>query len=193
MKIYLIRHGQTTGDIEDRFGGDYEDHLTEEGERQAVQLGEKLMSKGIEIIFCSPRVRAQETAELVNQKLNTEVKITKDVRERNHYGVMTGMTKEEAKEKYPDQVGLLHDTKNTIKGGEDYESFGKRIKKSLDEILDSNYQTIGVLTHGGPIRFIFREILKLGEIKIGDCAVAELDYDGKDLRVINLDGIELTQ
>ena len=31
MKIYLIRHGETTSDIEDRFGGDYDDHLTSHG------------------------------------------------------------------------------------------------------------------------------------------------------------------
>ena len=49
MKIYLIRHGQTTGDLEDRYGGDYDDHLTEEGEQQAKRLAEKLASSGIEI------------------------------------------------------------------------------------------------------------------------------------------------
>ena len=36
MLIYLARHGETTGDVEDRYGGDYDDHLTEKGtERNA--------------------------------------------------------------------------------------------------------------------------------------------------------------
>ena len=34
MKIYLIRHGETTGDIEDRYGGDYDDHLSKNGKQQ---------------------------------------------------------------------------------------------------------------------------------------------------------------
>lgn len=28
MKIFLIRYGETTGDVEDRYGGWYDDHLT---------------------------------------------------------------------------------------------------------------------------------------------------------------------
>jgi len=49
MRIYLIRHGQTTGDLGDRYGGDYEDHLTEEGKKQSQKLANKLKNKNIEI------------------------------------------------------------------------------------------------------------------------------------------------
>lgn len=38
MNIYLIRHGQTTGDIENRYGGSYDDELSSEGEIQAHKL-----------------------------------------------------------------------------------------------------------------------------------------------------------
>jgi len=69
MKIYLIRHGETTGDIDDRFGGDYDDHLTQRGKSQAQELAEKLKGKRIEIIFVSPRIRAKETAEEVRKIL----------------------------------------------------------------------------------------------------------------------------
>lgn len=34
MKIYLVRHGETTGDVEDRYGGWYDDHLTDRGKEQ---------------------------------------------------------------------------------------------------------------------------------------------------------------
>ena len=34
MKIFLIRHGETTGDIENRYGGSYDDHLTQRGRAQ---------------------------------------------------------------------------------------------------------------------------------------------------------------
>ena len=59
MKIYLIRHGQTTGDLEDRYGGDYDDHLTEAGRKQSQRLAGKLASSGIEIIFCSPKTEPE--------------------------------------------------------------------------------------------------------------------------------------
>lgn len=191
MKIYLIRHGQTTGDVEDRYGGDYEDHLTEEGRGQAKALSEKLDGKGIEIIFGSPRLRAQETAEVVNRNLNVGVKTIEAIRERNHYGVLTGLTKKEAAEKYPEQVQLLNDTMNTIKGGEEYTAFVERVKKGLEEIRGSGKQTVAVITHGGPIRCIFREILKLGEIKVSDCAVVEMTVEGEKLKLEKMDGVEL--
>lgn len=33
MKIFLIRHGQTTGDIEGLYGGTYDDRLSKKGYR----------------------------------------------------------------------------------------------------------------------------------------------------------------
>ena len=44
MNIYLVRHGQTTGDLENRYGGDYDDHLTELGKQQSAEVPGKLTS-----------------------------------------------------------------------------------------------------------------------------------------------------
>ena len=41
VKIYLIRHGETTGDVEDRYGGAYDDHLSEKEKAQARELAGK--------------------------------------------------------------------------------------------------------------------------------------------------------
>jgi broad specificity phosphatase PhoE len=191
MRIYLIRHGQTTGDIEDRFGGDYEDHLTQEGESQSKQLAEKLVNKNIEIIYCSPRIRAQETARILKETINAPIEVIDDIRERNHYGVMTGMVKAEAKEKFPQLIELLKDTKNTIEGGEDYESFKERVVASWNRLTTSNHKTIAILSHGGPIRLIFRELLNKGEIKIGDCAFATIEGISDELSIVDMDGIEI--
>ncbi|OGD08827.1 hypothetical protein A2397_05275 [Candidatus Amesbacteria bacterium RIFOXYB1_FULL_44_23] len=193
MRIYLIRHGQTTGDIEDRYGGDYEDHLTEEGKEQGKNLANKLVDKNIEVVFCSPRIRAQETAEFIKRKTGVLVEVVEDIRERNHYGVMTGMVKAEAKLKYPILVELLKDTKKTVDGGEDYETFKSRVVGAWNNLTSSDHKTIAILSHGGPIRLIFREILNKGEIKIGDCAYAVIDTDGEVLSIAETDGIEVQE
>lgn len=112
MKIYLIRHGQTTGDVENRYGGSYDDHLTEEGEVQAHKLAEKLANSGIQIILCSPLIRAQETAKIINTKLNCEIKTIENLRERNQNGILSGMTRDEAKAKYPELTEQVKDYKN---------------------------------------------------------------------------------
>jgi broad specificity phosphatase PhoE len=191
MKIYLIRHGQTTGDIENRYGGDYDDELTGEGEIQAHKLADKIANSGIQVILCSPLIRAQQTAKIINTKLHCEIKTIKDLKERNQNGILTGMIREEAKLKYPELSEQVKDYRNQIQGAESYDDFVARIKKAFMEISNAtNYSTIGIVTHGGPIRAIFREILKDREIDIADCAYAVLNFNGQTLTLEARDGIE---
>lgn len=192
----MIRHGESTSDVEDRFGGDYDDHLTEKGVRQSRELAERLAglkgSNPLEVVFTSPRFRAWETARIVAARLKVELKVVENLRERNRYGVLTGLTKSEAAEKYPELLKLLPDTLATLPGGEAYEAFKARIIEALDAVLKTNYRTLAVVTHGGPIRLIFREILKLGELKtLHDCAFFELKTDSEGLTLLGLDPITL--
>ncbi len=87
------------------------------------------------------------------------------MRERNHYGILTGIVKSEAKEQYPHLVELLKDVHNTLEGGEPYIPFKEMIERALFDITKRNYNTVAIVTHGGPIRVIFREILKLASLK----------------------------
>jgi len=191
MKIYLIRHGQTTGDIENRYGGDYDDKLTEEGEMQAMQLAEKLTNSGIKIVLASPRIRAQQVAKTLSSKFKCEQKTLENLKERNQYGVLTGLVKEEAKEKYPQLVEEVKDYRNQIEGAESYQDFVKRVKKVFTEVTNSApFSTVAVVTHGGVIRTILREIFNAGEFDIADCGYAVLDVNGQELKIEKLDGIE---
>ena len=192
MKIYLARHGQTTGDVENRYGGDYDDHLTETGQQQSVKLAEQLADKGIQKLYASPRIRAQETAAVIADKLGLVAETLNDFRERNGYGVLTGMTKDEALKKYPDQVELLKDVHNAVSSAEEYIPFQRRIAEALASLGDKGAETVAVVTHGGPIRLIFRDILKLGEIEIDDCAYAVLATDDNQSYVLlSKSGIEI--
>ena len=189
MNIYLIRHGQTTGDIEDRYGGDYDDHLTEEGHIQAQELADKLAKSNVEIIFCSPKIRAQETAKYISAKLDCKIETINDLRERNHYGILTGVIKSAAKESHPHLVTLINDRNSTIEGAETYDSLKQRVINAFQKIVHSDYETVAILTHGGVIRAIFREILDEGEININDCAFALIQKNENDLQLISKDGI----
>jgi broad specificity phosphatase PhoE len=195
MKIYLIRHGETTGDIEDRYGGDYDDNLSTKGIRESKELAKKLKDKDIQIIYASPRIRALEAASIVNKCLNVQLKIVDNLRERNNYGILTGLIKSEAKQRYPEEVkefekGIHHRVKNS----ENYTHFKKRIIKTFKEITSKNeYKTIAIITHGGPIRCIIREILKAGELaELDDCAIITIKKDKSNLSLVNLDGAILT-
>lgn len=192
MKIYLIRHGQTTGDVENRYGGAYDDELTNKGITQANELADKLENFGIQILFCSPLIRAQQTAKILKAKLGCDIKTVKDLRERNKNGILTGMTKSEAKDKYPKLVEELKDYRSQIQGAESQEDFAKRIKKAFMEIASvSNYSTIAVVTHGMPFWVIFGDILNNNRIiNIADCAYAVLIKEDHKFSLDRSDGID---
>ncbi len=196
MRIYLIRHGETTGDIEDRYGEDYEDHLTERGKEQSKELAKKLKNKNIEIIFHSPRIRATETARIISKGLDLKLAKVQDLRERNAYGILTGMIKSDAKRKYPKEVKKLERDKinHDVKNSENYNSFKDRIINTFNEITNRDYNAIAIISHGGPISCIIRELLKLGEFKkMGDCAVLEIEKKNKELNLISLSNAELVK
>lgn len=195
MKIFVIRHGETTGDVEDRYGGDYDDELSENGKNQAQELAQKLKARNIQAIFYSPRKRAKQTAEIINQELNVKKIEVSDLRERNRYGVLTGLIKSDAKQKFPKEVKELekHKYLSKLKNSEDYDSFKKRILNSFEKIINSkDFETIAIISHGGPISTITREILKLGEFKfLNDCAVLEIEKQNNKLKLIKLENAEL--
>lgn len=192
MIVYLARHGQTTGDIENRYGGDYDDHLTKTGEQQSEQLAGKLASKHIEALFASPKIRAQEAAAIISARLGLHFTMLEDFRERNGYGIMTGMKKEDAIKQYPEFVaGLKNDVHFNVEGAEPYMQFRGRIEKALEAATKLPYEHIAIVTHGGPIRLIFREVLGLGEININDCAFAAIDVVDGRYDLLDMSGIIL--
>lgn len=180
MKIFFIRHGETTGDVENRYGGTYDDHLSDKGKEQSQSLADALKDKGIEVIFSSSLIRAQETSQILAQALKCEVKNVFELRERNQYSFLSGMNKEEAAQKYSKEVEMLKDRLQTIEGAESYEDFSKRIAQVFELLsVESTYNSIAIVSHGGPLRVLFRDILKWGELKeIGDCAFVELEKNG---------------
>lgn len=190
MTIYLMRHGQTTGDIEDRYGGDYEDHLTELGKSQAIELAGKIADYKIEKLYYSPRIRATETAEIIKNKLNIPIEVQDDLRERNAYGILTGQIKAEAKEKHADLVEMLKNPKATITGAEKYEDFKNRVVNIFNKVAESQNETIGILTHGGIISCFLREVIGRERKTLADCAIIKLDYSNGQFSIISSDGLE---
>ena len=138
MRIYFVRHGETTGDVEGRFGGDYDDHLSETGLKQVEQLAKDLASVKLDKIYTSPLIRTKETAEYLKKTTRAEVVEVPNLRERNSYGVITGLTKAEADSQYPGLSEQVKDRLNTITGAETYEAFSKRISETWTEIVTRN-------------------------------------------------------
>jgi broad specificity phosphatase PhoE len=78
-EIFLIRHGESVSDVNGKYEGDYDDHLTEAGRQSAQEVTEKLKEKGVQVVFSSGKIRAKETSEIMRQNLNCEVRIIEDL------------------------------------------------------------------------------------------------------------------
>lgn len=67
--IYLMRHGETVWNVEQRLQGQGDSPLTPKGQRQAAAYGRRLAEEPLELptlrVLCSPLGRARHTAEIV--------------------------------------------------------------------------------------------------------------------------------
>ena len=89
---------------------------------------------------------------------------------------MTGIEKTKARSMYPDLVDLIKDYHYTIDGAEKYDDFLSRVKIAFEKIIDSPLDSLAIVTHGGTIKCIMRDVLKLGELHdLADCARSYLE------------------
>ena len=78
--LFIIRHGQTSWNLEHRLPGQLAGvHLTEEGQQQARRLAEALVELPLTTIVSSPLERAQETAQYLLPERNLELQFEPDL------------------------------------------------------------------------------------------------------------------
>lgn len=68
MKLYVVRHGQTEWNIENKVQGTADIELTELGRNEAYKLQDLVKEIEIDIVISSPLSRAKETAEILIDK-----------------------------------------------------------------------------------------------------------------------------
>jgi broad specificity phosphatase PhoE len=164
--------------------------LTALGRQQATGLARALALAGIEHIYHSPLQRAVQTAAILVKTWQVDADIVNNLRERNRYGVLTGVTKAEAAAQNPKQVAKLADVHSMLRSGEAYEPFWQRVQQALQIITASQLIRVGVVTHSGPISTIGREMLGLGEVSIADCGYLVLEINHAKPRLLQSHGID---
>ena len=67
MKLYLIRHGQTNWNVENRLQGDKDIPLNDFGRSKTREVAKELVNKGIETVITSSLQRACETGKIIGE------------------------------------------------------------------------------------------------------------------------------
>ena len=100
--LILVRHGQSEWNLEKRFTGWVDVDLTGKGKLEACKSGEyiKELKLSIDYFYSSFQIRAINTLKLIQDTLRSNTSPVKawQLNER-HYGALTGLNKDEMKEK----------------------------------------------------------------------------------------------
>jgi len=106
-RLILLRHGQSTWNLENRFTGWHDVDLSERGRQEATEAGRLMEIAGLapEAVFSSVLTRAIRTAFMSLDVLDRLwIPMTKDWRlNERHYGALTGLDKAETAERYGDE------------------------------------------------------------------------------------------
>jgi 2,3-bisphosphoglycerate-dependent phosphoglycerate mutase len=183
LELIIARHGQSVADIEKRHEGRADFPLTDLGKEQAEKLAHWLKDKvTFDYIISSPLKRAAETSEIVSKTCGKEVFYDERLMEWNN-GVLAGLLRSEAEEKYPIPEGGRKYFQR-IPEGESIIDFRARVEEFFAELLDrtgsgsesrsrsrsgsenrneniNGDSRILIIAHGGTIDMLFQSFLGL--------------------------------
>lgn len=179
--IYLVRHGITPANKENRFAGRTSETLHDEGIVQMRQVGERLRHKNIGAVFCGPAKRTVQSAEIIGALLNIPVSSLAELDEINipHWD---GLTKEEIRQQYGAQypTWIAAPQIFNLPGCETLEQVQKRAVGAVDRILSgAPAQNLLLVSHLVLLRclvlyFQGLEIRDFRSIKIDNGAILQV-------------------
>ncbi|WP_350343269.1 histidine phosphatase family protein [Proteinivorax tanatarense] len=198
LRLILLRHGQSEGDITGRHEGRADFPLTDLGKKQAQLVANYLsIYYGIDEIYCSPLKRAKETANILGKKIMNQPIEEKELMEINN-GDLAGLTFEEAEKKFPPPES--EKIYRALPNGESIIDFRARIEafwhKFKDENLQPNRQkTICIVAHGGTISMLYKTILELPinthtKFPTADTGFHLLEITPKDIIILKANCLE---
>ena len=163
MKIYTIRHGYTNMNKEHLYNGQIDEDINEEGIKEAENAIKKIKKLNLDIIYCSPMLRAKHTCEIIN--VNDIPVIFDDRLKERTLGNLDGISVSERGITEKEIYDYYYE--NNTENFEKISDLFKRVHLLLDEIKKEKYDNILIVAHGGVLRAIhyyFNEIPENGDL-----------------------------
>lgn len=158
---YVVRHAQTTWNVENRIQGHADLPLSEAGRQQAERVGAYFAGRSIAALYTSHLARSLQTARAIAQTTGASPIIEPALSEI-HFGPWEGLTAGEVNAAYD---GAYHRWRTnpshvTIPGGELLESFRARVRAAAGRIFAAHDEgEIVIVSHGGVIASLFADWL----------------------------------
>jgi alpha-ribazole phosphatase len=187
MKILLIRHTESAGNLKRVYAGATDYELTEKGIKQVydcINQFKKMYSRQVSKfkLYTSPLKRCT----LLSDELENTLKVVKHIDHRlseTNFGIFEGKTYEDLLNEYPDLVkqwneNLIH---FQIPNGESLVKCAERVNRFCDEVIVKN-EDIVIVSHGGIIKLILLKLLSLDldhfwKFYTNNGCIIELEYN----------------
>lgn len=193
MKLYFVRHGETSWNKRHKVQGRVDIPLNEYGRYLAQKTREGLKNTKIDLAYTSPLIRAKETAKIVLGGRSIPI-IEEPLIQEMNFGVAEGICfKGEGKESGGDEFNKFFvDTANyqVPEGGESVPELMKRVGTFLDWLYTNEElqdQSILISTHGAALKAMLNTIRGIDSVAQfweggvpKNCSVTEVEVkDGK--------------
>lgn len=176
MLIYLLRHGETDWNKEQRLQGREDVPLNENGIRQAHQATVLFDNIHLDYILTSPLSRATVTAQIIADYTNTSIIIEHDLIERD-FGSLSGTVPTSG-----DIFRLTDETSDV----ESVENVSARIMNVIKKYPPDS--SILLVSHGGAINSILvhaaGKTVGPGRTRLKNTCLSCLSYDGNRFEVL---------
>lgn len=168
--LVLVRHGQSTWNLENRFTGEEDVPLTPKGREEARAAGQKLKTYSFSHGFTSALRRAIDTMTIILETAGyPDLPLTKSraLNERN-YGSLQGLNKAEVAKKYGEEQVAIWRRSFSVRppGGESLADTAGRVVpyyQTAIEPLLKNGQNILIVAHGNSLRALLMYLEHISE------------------------------
>ena len=178
MKLYLIRHGETEYNDQQRFQGYAEIPLNDVGIRQAMLLARSMSDVELDVVYSSDIRRTVMTATVLSAVTGAPIVYEERYRERN--------PGELVHKPYEEGMGFFNDPAYVPPAGESLSIFDGRITAAFDHLLSvegDRARNVAVITHGMVCSSFYQHALghtleERAAMHWPNTALSILDYEG---------------
>ncbi len=160
-RIYLVRHGATVLSAEDRFAGETDVALSDEGRQQLRKLARRLAHEPIAAVYASPLGRTMETGRILAEPHGKTVEARDGLREVSH-GRWEGKTRADVEKEFPEEYARWEADPYSFapSGGETGLAVTARAMPALLEIVAAHPGVpVIVASHKATIRLMIGSLL----------------------------------
>lgn len=155
-EFWVVRHGESTWNMDGKYQGQTDVPLSQTGVLQAAALAERLTGQHFDAVYSSDLSRASQTAQAIAERLEggPGVQLESGLREIN-VGELAGLVIADIRAQYPNYLTTLQaDPWATRRpGGESMEDLFERCSRAFLAIREHHPgQRVLVVTHGGVVR-----------------------------------------